>query len=173
MGFILFWTSWVFHLILRLAFCWYKPLYFFTHYGWKQGWTEWNRHNLHQAMAEDQAANVSLFMVLNKLFTRGASSYHYGDEDDTISYASAMSYHKGGKDGPATNLVKFLRFVDKDHDTKAINGKILRDLEAMDRLQKAGVIEAKKITNVSSNRDDEAYKLYVAHIMNEKRIIKL
>lgn len=173
MGFILFYVSWVLHLLLRVVFSLYKPIFFFSKYGFKGGWYHWNRHHLHQALAEDQAANVSMYMVLNKFFTKGKADYHYGDEDDTISYASSMSYHIGDKGGPATGVIKFLRFVDKDHDTKSINGKIVRDLEAMHRLQEAGIIKAEQLIPVSIDQDDDAYKHYVKNVRNKKREISL
>jgi hypothetical protein len=173
MGFILFWAAYVLHLAIRVLTFWYKPIYFFSRYGFKQGLFEWNRHNLHQAMAEDQSANVSLYPMMNKLFTKGKASWHYGDEDDTISYCSAMAYRKDPDNSPAKGLVKFLRFVDKDHDIKAINGKILRDLEAAERLAKAGIITKINVLEISSDKDDDSWRLYVRAIENKKREINL
>lgn len=174
MGFILFYSSYVFHLILRLLFCWYKPIYFFSkEKSFTKGLKAWNRHCLHQAMAEDQAANVSLFMIFNKLFTKGKGRYYYGDEDDTISYATAMSFHKDLANSPARGLNSFLRFVDKDHDLKSINAKIVRDLEGAIRLQSAGIISYDLLKEVSEELKDDSWKLYVASVQNTHREIKL
>lgn len=173
MGFILFWVAYVLHLAIRVLTFWYKPIYFFSRYGFKQGLLEWNRHNLHQAMAEDQSANVSLYPMMNKLFTKGKASWHYGDEDDTISYCSAMSYRKDPDNSPAKGLVKFLRFVDKDHDLKAINAKVLRDLEGLGRLQSAGIVKAEQLIQVDPERKDDTWELYVENVDNSERILKL
>jgi hypothetical protein len=173
MGFVLFYIAWILHLILRVLFSWYKPIYFISRNGFVKGIKKWNTHMLHQAMAEDQAANVSLFMLLNKFFTKGEATFNYGDEDDTISYASAMAYHKGGKKGPATALVKFLRFVDKDHDIKSINAKIVRDLEAANRLKQAGVIKFTELLDINNDTPDSTWELYVHNINNTEREIKI
>ena len=169
MGFILFWAAWLLHLIIRVAFCWYKPIFFFSRYGFKGGFYEWNRHNLSQAMAEDQSANVALYPMLNKFFTRGEATWDYGDEDDTISYCSSMAYHKSPNSSPAKGLVKFLMFVDKGHDTKSINGKITRDLEALARLEQAGIVSTTRLIDVKPDLEDDSWKLYVANVTSKKR----
>lgn len=173
MGFLILFSSLLLHWLLRVLFFWYKPIYFFSRYGFREGLKKWNRHALHQALAEDQSACVSQYMLLNKLFTRNKSTFHYGDEDDTISYCTAMSFHKDPSNSPAKGLNNFLRFMDKDHDLKSINSKIIRDVEGFNRLVKAGIVEGQQLVNVQEDQLGDAWKLYVAHIKNSEREIKL
>lgn len=173
MRFLLFIATYILHLILRVLSVLYKPFYFLGRYGFTEGMEKWAKHNVHQAVAEDQAANVSLFMVMNKLFTKGASTFHFGDEDDTLSYCLSMNYHKAGKDGPSKNMVKFLRWTDKNHDTKSINNKILRDLEGYRRLKKSGIIDGIELVDVDPDRTDDTWKLYVKYVNNAERDIQI
>lgn len=169
MGILLLYAALILHAVLRVLFGWYKPVYYISKYGFKKGLHELNWHYIHQAMAEDQSANVSMFMLMNKFFTKGEHDYNYGDEDDTISYATSMSYWKGKPGGPASGVRNFLCWVDKNHDIKSITSKIDRDIEALERLKASGMVGIAYQMDIT----EDSWKKYVAFVTNKERKIKL
>ena len=68
------------------------------------------------ALSIDQTGNVYLKEALNRWTTgKNVNEYHYGDEDDTISYVTAMNFYKGNSNKFGKGIGKLLDFAEKDH----------------------------------------------------------
>lgn len=108
---------------------------------WKTGLHNTGKYYTKVALSQDQFANVSLSSINNLLMVkRGTDCHLFGDEDDTLSYVVAMNKNKGTQ----SNFAKFwewlLEKIDPGHLQKAIEAKIKRDFEAVERLKKQGLI---------------------------------
>jgi len=76
----------------------------------------------------------------------------FGDEDDTLSYAIAMNFEAGTLSGFGMFWALLLNFVDykakregTTHLAKSIKNKCLRDMEALERLRRQGLLELEGI----------------------------
>ena len=118
------------------------------------------------ALSIDQTGNVYLKEALNRWTTgKNVNEYHYGDEDDTISYVTAMNFYKGNSNKFGKGIGKLLDFAEKDHLKKSIVYKYKRDLEAVERLRSARLISV----NTRKVNDETAFKQYVKLVQNSKR----
>jgi hypothetical protein len=107
---------------------------------------------------------------MNVMLRSKGANFYYGDEDDTISYVTAMLYFKG-------EVRKFGRFVgntlnkaEHKHMEMAINEKIKSDMRGFDRLIKAGFVEGNIGIDVV---EEDSYWRYVEHITSEPREPKI
>jgi len=149
---------WIYHVI--------QPL---IKYGFKEGWKKVDNYHLHMAYAEDQAGSVTLGKIFNKFFTKGNRKVYYNDEDNSISYTTAMNFYKGASPKNKGGLFKMLEFFDKGHGIKSITGKIDRDIEAYERLKVSGILKTKE----KAKLDKDSWKKYVANVeTHEERVFK-
>jgi len=167
MGFILYIFARFFGVILDLFFMPLTFAYYLFTFRFKKSFRLIERYFYHLAFSFDQFANVRYKVWLNKFMAeKYKRTFYYGDEDDTISYCTAMNYYKNKNE--AKGLLKFVAImldkVDKNHLEKAIKNKIKRDFEALKRLEKTNIVFV-DYNNVSKND----WKKYVQSITNKKR----
>lgn len=130
------------------------------------GWKDATKYLADIALAIDQAGNVYLRGPLNRWTTgRGVKRYYFGDEDDTISYVTAMNFYKKASNGFGRGIGKMLDFADKDHMKKAILNKYKRDLEALKRLEDASLVEVIE----KGAEEKEVFVNYINHVNNQPR----
>jgi len=170
MGIILYLFAALFEFILSLLFGVATIIYYLFTLKWWGGLKAIDKYYYHRALAKDQYGNVRFKLWMNKWMAKiYKKPYYYGDEDDTISYVTAMNYYKNLED--AKGLLKFvakgLEKAEKNHLKKAIQNKIQRDIEANERLMAAGIIPK----NVLSNKTPilESWINYVDHVQNKPR----
>lgn len=131
-------------------------------YGWKKA----SDYYGDIALSIDQTGNVYLKEALNRWTIRkNVNEDQYGDEDDTISYVTAMNYFKGNSNGFGKGIGKMLDFAEKDHLKKSIINKYKRDLEAVERLRSAKLISVK----VKTVKEDRAFNQYVKLVKNKRK----
>lgn len=130
------------------------------------GWKNATDYYGSLALAIDQAGGVYLKEALNRWTTKkGVKRYYFGDEDDTISYVTAMNYYKGASNGLGRAIGRMLDFADKDHMKKAILNKYKRDLEALKRLEDTKLIKV----SVLDTTDEVVFKNYIKYVNNKPR----
>lgn len=166
MGFLLFILSSVLEIVLGVIFGSINFVWHLIAFKWKDGWRKLDKYSLHMALAKDQYGNVMLKTPMNKILIKGEGKYYFGDEDDTISYVTAMNYFKGTSTKFGAWLGRVLNKVDDGHMEKAIDNKILRDLEGLKRLQDAGLVSK---TVRASRLTDNSYKSYVKYVQNKPK----
>lgn len=161
MGFLLLIIALI-GIVLTFVFIPLTFVWIWIAYGWKKATDYYGD----LALAIDQAGGVYLKEALNRWTTKkGVDRYYFGDEDDTISYGTAMNFYKYCSNKFGRGIGKMLDFVDKDHMKKSIINKYKRDLEALKRLKDAELIEY-KTEEVS---DEEAFLRYVNKVNNKPR----
>lgn len=110
---------------------------------WRKGWAKINSSYLALiAIAIDQSGNVYLSVVMNRwLIKRGSKwKYYYGDLDDTISYVTGMNFYRGNLNKFGNWVGRTLDKAEPGHMRKAIESKIKRDIEALERLKTSGLV---------------------------------
>ena len=130
------------------------------------GWKDASNYLGSIALAIDQMGGVYLKEALNRWTTKpGVKRYYFGDEDDTISYVTAMNLYKACSNKFGRGIGKMLDFTDKNHMEKAVINKYKRDLEAVKRLEAAGLIKVdlKEVT------EEEAFSSYIQNVTNKPR----
>ena len=169
MGILLYIFAQTLEYILAIVFGLLTILYYIFTLKWRSGLLAINKYYHHRALAKDQYGNVRFKLWMNLWMSKDYDKpYYFGDEDDTISYATAMNYFKNFWN--IKGLLKFvgniLNKVDPNHLEKAINNKIERDIEALDRLKAAGLISSIILSPVVK---DDDYLKYVKHVTNKPR----
>ena len=167
MGILLFILSGILEIILGSLFIGSTVIYYLVTLKWKTGARRVDRYFYQLALGKDQYGNIFLEVPLNKIMTKGSQTYLYGDEDDTISYVTAMNYFKKKSSLWGRILGKILNFAEKDHLRKAVLNKVERDIEGLQRLQQSGIV--KDVLYQTSRTDDLDFLLYVNRVANKGR----
>jgi hypothetical protein len=168
MGILLYILSQVLKYILTLVFGIPIILYYLTTFKWWGGLKALNNYYYHLAFAQDQYGNVKFKVWMNKFMAENyPNPYYFGDEDDTISYCTAMNYYKNRSKGLLSFVGNTLNLVDNNHLHKAITNKIKRDIEAYERLKVSGIIKTKEVITIKKTY----YLKYISKVQNEKRNI--
>lgn len=166
MGLLLYIFASIMSRVLFTLFITLTVVKYLITFKWKVGWKKVNGYFYHMAFGKDQYGNVVLKVPMNSLLRKKGAKFFYGDEDDTISYATAMNYFKGSSTGFGRWIGRSLNKAEERHMEKAINNKIKRDMAGFERLVKAGFIEG----NIEIEAvNEESYWKYVKHITNERR----
>ena len=169
MGFLLFLLATILECILVGAGIVLTIVKYLFILKWKTGAKKLNAYFGKLALSKDQYGNVGVSIPMNSFLKErgdtGLIKYHYGDEDDTLSYVTGMNFFKG-TGGKFTNwLGKTLNKVDPNHMEKSIEAKIRRDLEGLERLKASGIIEG----TISCDKiDDQSYLKYVNNVNNKE-----
>ena len=166
MGIILYIFAQLLEWLLALIFGVATIIHLLFSLKWFKGLKLINEYYYHRAFAKDQYGNVRFKIFMNMFMAENYSNpFYFGDEDDTISFATAMNYYKNKPKGLLKFVGNTLNKVDNDHLAKAINNKIKRDIEALERLKISGLITEE--INVQPKYKD--YKKYVEFVKNIKK----
>lgn len=163
MGIILYILSQALKWILTFMFGLATILYFLVTLRWLEGLKAIDDYYYTLAFAQDQYGNVKFAVWLNMLMAKKYDNpYFYGDVDDTISYPTAMNYYKNKPRGLLKFVGNVLDKAEDNHMTKAITSKILRDVEAFERLKVSGILD----TDLKVVVGDKDYLKYIDEVTN-------
>jgi hypothetical protein len=113
----------------------FVPLYYVFSFKWRQGVKQLDDWFAKLALSVDQFGNVFCASLFNTILIK-KNGIKYGDEDDTISYITALNRNKGTLKTCGVFLAGILEAIDKGHLDKSIYNKQQKDLEAVQRLER-------------------------------------
>ena len=166
MGILLFIVSVVALISLWAIVSSITVIYYLVTFKWKTGLKLVNAYFYKCAFGIDQFGNIFLGPACNWLLVISkARHYFFGDEDDSLSYVIAMNFFKAVASVMGIGFGNMLDWLDSNHMQKAIQNKIQRDMEALRRLETAGVISYVMVSD-----PEIANKDYIDKVWNEKRL---
>jgi len=104
---------------------------------WNTGLKKSGTYFFNMGVGIDKFANISMSPLFNLImFNKNCGfAFLFGDANDTISYILALNFYTKNLNSFGVFWANFLNFVDEDHMKKAIENKIEKDQEAVERLK--------------------------------------